>query len=153
MRHTTIPSTWPKALTPLMFCGFLLFVSSAWAEVSLPSVLSDHMVLQRDEPVSVWGKAEPGEAVTVSIGEQSATATADQAGRWRVDLLPMSAGGPFTMSVAGSNTLTLEDIYIGEVWLCSGGWYMRLMVKFSPDALDGSAQRLRQVIINNLEKT
>ncbi len=133
MRYTTNPSTCLKT-TPLLLIGvFFLFVSSTSAKVSLPSVLSDHMVLQRGEPVPVWGEAEPGETVTVSIGEQSATAAADQAGRWRVDLQPMPAGGPFSMTVAGSNTLTLEDIYIGEVWLCSGQSNMWWPVRLSAD--------------------
>ncbi len=120
-----------KTLPLLIAFVFLVFGSSAWAEVWLPSVLSDHMVLQRDEPVPVWGRAAPGETVTVSIDEQRTTTTADQAGRWRVDLSAMSAGGPFTMTVVGSNTLTLEDIYIGEVWLCSGQSNMQWTVSNS----------------------
>jgi sialate O-acetylesterase len=133
MRHITTQSSWSKTLPPLVFCGFLLFISTVWAEVSMPGVLSDHMVLQRDEPAPVWGKAQPGETVTVSIGEQSAAGIADDTGRWRVYLSPMPAGGPFTMTVAGSNTLTLEDIYIGEVWLCSGQSNMQWPVSRSAD--------------------
>ncbi len=133
MKYNTPQPTWPKTLPLLMICGLLLFDSPAWAEVTLPSVLSDHMVLQRDEPVPVWGKADPGETVTVSIGDASKTTTADQAGRWRVDLSAMPAGGPFTMTVTASNTLTLEDIYIGEVWLCSGQSNMQWTVSNSAD--------------------
>jgi sialate O-acetylesterase len=132
MKYTSHRVLLSKTMSLLAFM-FLVGVSPVLADVSLPSVLSDHMVLQRDKPIPVWGKADPGETVTVSIGEQHATTTADQAGRWRVDLNPMSAGGPVTMTVAGSNTLTLEDIYIGEVWLCTGQSNMQWTVNNSAD--------------------
>jgi sialate O-acetylesterase len=112
----------------------LLLTSHAHADVALPSIFSDHMVLQRGEAVPVWGFANAGEAVTVSIGEQSESATADDQGRWRVDLAPMEAGGPWTVTVKGMNTLTIEDVYVGEVWLCSGQSNMEWPVKNTTDA-------------------
>ncbi len=104
-------------------CGLLLWVSfsSARAEVSLPKILSDNMVLQRDTPVAVWGTASPAERVRVSFGGKQATVAADAAGAWRVHLGPFAASAePRDLQVVGTNTLTLHNILVGEVWLCSG---------------------------------
>ncbi len=90
------------------------------AEVRLPQVFGDSMVLQRDKPLPVWGWADPGEKVAIAIGDNRADATADAAGRWRVTLKPMPAGGPHSVSVRGKNTIDLKDVLVGEVWLCSG---------------------------------
>jgi len=91
------------------------------ADVKLPSVLNSHMVLQRDMPIPVWGWAEAGEKVTITIGASSAATTADADGKWKVSLPAMQADGKtHSMKVVGKNTLTLEDILIGEVWVGSG---------------------------------
>lgn len=94
------------------------------------------MVLQRDLPVPVWGFAEPGEQVTVSFDDHQVSAATDASGRWRVDLPAMTAGGPFTMTVAGANTLQFKDVYIGEVWLCSGQSNMEWSVANSLNAAE-----------------
>jgi len=91
------------------------------AEVKLPAIFADHMVLQRQMPIVVWGWAAPGEQLTVEFGVAKASATADASGSWKVEMPPMDAsaeGRPLT--VKGSNTLTVNDVLIGEVWLCSG---------------------------------
>ncbi len=90
------------------------------AEVRLPEIFASKMVLQRDRPVPVWGWAAPGEEVVVSIDGQSRSAVTDDDGRWNVELASLKAGGPFTMTVKAANTLTLEDVLVGDVWLCSG---------------------------------
>ena len=91
------------------------------ADVKLPSVLNSHMVLQRDMPIPVWGWADAGEKVTVSIDDASASATADADGEWKVSLPAMKAdGNAHAMTVSGKNTITLDDILIGEVWVGSG---------------------------------
>ncbi len=104
------------------------------ADVTLPSIFSDHMVLQREQPSRVWGWAEPGEAVSVQIGEQTQGAKADENGRWSVALTPLTAGGPFTLTVKGNNEIKLEDVLVGEVWLCSGQSNMQWSVRQSNDA-------------------
>ncbi len=110
-------------------------MAPARADVTLPSVLGDHMVLQRGQDVPVWGRAEPGETVTVTFADQRAAATADEQGRWRVTLAPMEASKtPRTMTIAGHNTLTLRDILVGEVWVCSGQSNMQWPVLRSNDA-------------------
>ena len=95
-------------------------LQSASAEVRLPRLLSDNMVLQRDRPIPIWGWAKPDEKVTVSLGNSSASTTAAANGQWSVKLPKLSAGGPYQLTVAGTNTLTLGNILIGEVWVCSG---------------------------------
>jgi len=90
------------------------------AEVKLPPVLSSHMVLQRGMKVPVWGTAAPGEKVTVKFRDQEKSTTADAQGKWKVSLDSLKEGGPDVMTVTGSNTLKLEDVLVGEVWLGSG---------------------------------
>ena len=109
------------------------------ADVKLPSVLNSHMVLQREMPIPVWGWADAGEKVTVSIGDTSAKATADVDGKWKVSLPAMKADGKtHTLTVAGNNTVTLDDILIGEVWVGSGQsnmeWQLRSTIG-APEAI------------------
>src|SRR5579884_1783636 len=97
-----------------------VFAACADAAVTLPALLTDHMVIQRGQPVHVWGKADPGEAVSVSFRETTRDATTDDLGRWSVYLPPGEAGGPFTMTVKGSNSIELTDVLVGDVWVASG---------------------------------
>lgn len=112
------------------------------AEVKLPSVFGSHMVLQRDQPLTVWGWADPGEVVTVAFRDQSVQATADAHGAWSVKLAPLSVGEPGTLTVRGTNTLTLEDVLVGEVWVCSGQSNMQWSVQaaLDPDLETAAAQ-------------
>lgn len=92
----------------------------ARADVKLPALFSDHAVLQRDMKVPVWGWAEPGEKVTVTVPKQHKSTTADADGKWRVTLDPLKVGKPFSLVVEGKNRVELKDVVAGEVWLCSG---------------------------------
>jgi sialate O-acetylesterase len=83
-------------------------------------LFSDHMVLQRGRSVPVFGTAEAGEQVTAEFRGQTRAVTAGKDGKWRVDLDPMDAGGPFTLSLRGKNTLSIQDVMVGDVWFCSG---------------------------------
>lgn len=99
------------------------------ANVTLPNILAGHMVLQQKQAVPIWGKADPGERVTVLFSGQEATTLADASGQWKVSLKPMKANAnPANMTITGNNTITLTDILIGEVWLCSGQSNMDLMM-------------------------
>lgn len=104
----------------ICFAAAIALAASCFAEVRLPSVLSDGMVLQRDLPLPIWGWADPGEQVAVSLAGQTHTTTAGDDGRWRVELQPLSAGEVGELVVAGANTITVSDVLAGEVWLCSG---------------------------------
>jgi sialate O-acetylesterase len=101
--------------------AFAISAGAARGEVNLPAVFSDHAVLQRGRPVPVWGTAEAGERVEVIFGPQRREVVADTQGAWRVmlDALPASAE-PAELVVQGTNTITLRDVLVGEVWLCSG---------------------------------
>jgi sialate O-acetylesterase len=92
----------------------------ARADVSLPAVFGDHMVLQEGRKIPFWGTADPGEEVTIAIGSAAVTITAGPDGRWRAALGPLTAREPFTITVRGRNTITLSDVVTGEVWLASG---------------------------------
>jgi len=92
----------------------------ALANVQPAALFSDHMVLQQGMRVPVWGTAAPGEAVTVTLNGQKQSATAGPDGRWQVRLTDLKSGGPYTMTIAGKNTVTVTDVLVGEVWLASG---------------------------------
>lgn len=97
-----------------------LFSLSAAADVTLPSLIADHMVVQRGLPVRVWGMAAPNENVEVTFRGESKSTAADPLGRWSLYLSPGEAGGPFQMVVRGSNTIELNDVLVGDVWVASG---------------------------------
>jgi sialate O-acetylesterase len=95
-------------------------VTAAHADVSLPLLFTDGMVLQQKRPVRIYGKAGGGEKVMVAIQGQAAVTVSDAKGDWQVWLKPLKAGGPFTLTVQGNNTVTVKDVLVGEVWVCSG---------------------------------
>jgi len=86
----------------------------------VPHVLASHMVVQRDLPVHFWGWATAGEEVTASFRGQSRTTVTNELGQWSVYLPPGSAGGPFEVAIKGSNTITLSDVLVGDVWIAGG---------------------------------
>jgi sialate O-acetylesterase len=93
---------------------------SVRADVTLPALLSDHMVVQRGLPVHVWGMAAPHEAVSIAFRGETKTGTADDDGRWSIYLSPGEAGGPFELNIKATNTIALHDIFVGDVWVASG---------------------------------
>ena len=112
----------------------MLSMTAVSAAVRCPALFSDHMVLQSGAPVPVWGWAGPGEQVRVSMGAQSLNTAADGEGRWRVSLAALPAGGPHTLTVSGENDIRIEDVLVGEVWLCSGQSNMEWRLQQSADA-------------------
>lgn len=117
-------------LSPLKLAllSVVLFGRLASADVKLPAVFSNNMVLQQGTRVAIWGWADPDEQVTITLGGQRGTARADRQGQWKTALGPFEAGGPFEMTVAGRNSITLHDILVGEVWVCSGQSNMEMSV-------------------------
>jgi len=109
--------------SPLALAAWCLLLSVVWvqAEIQLPPIFSDHMVLQRSREVPIWGTGAPGEEVTVSVAGKSVAAKTGEDGKWRVLLdLTEGAAGPFEMLVQGTNRLEVRDVVIGEVWVASG---------------------------------
>jgi sialate O-acetylesterase len=140
MPSSANPNLSAIVLRPLRLLVLLgvCFVGSvaARANVKMPAIFGDHMVLQRDTGVPVWGWADPGETVTVTAGADHATATAGKDGAWSVKLnqLPASTT-PIDVTVAGKNTLTFHDVLVGDVWLCSGQSNMEFGIRaFMPPA-------------------
>lgn len=110
-----------------------LNASVALADVKVPNVFSDHMVLQREQTNRVWGTADASEKVTVTIGDQKLETAADASGKWEVKLAPLPVGGPYELKIAGKNTVTITDVLVGEVWICSGQSNMQWSVNASYD--------------------
>lgn len=100
--------------------SFLLLCFNSFAEIRLPRLIRDSMVMQRDTRLKVWGWATAGEKVKITFNKKSFSTTTDASGKWKMELPAMKAGGPYTMKIDGSNHITLKEILIGDVWLCSG---------------------------------
>jgi len=116
---------------------FVLAATFAPAEVRLPHLFSDHAVVQREQPVRIWGWAAPAEKVQVKFHDQELTATADQDGAWEVWLRPEKAGGPYTLDVEGDQSaapVERVDILVGDVWLASGQSNMEMPLGGWPSA-------------------
>jgi sialate O-acetylesterase len=120
----------------------LLSARDAAADVTLPTLLADHMVVQRGLPVHVWGMAAVNEGVTVVFRGETKSTTADELGRWNVYLSSGEAGGPFQMTVKAANTILLNDILVGDVWVASGQSNMEFSMKSlaNPDVEIAAAQ-------------
>ena len=116
-----------------VFVAVMLVAIPGRGEVKLPAIISDHMVLQADAEVPLWGWANPGEEVTASLGGARASAKADASGRWQVKLPKLSAGGPHELTVSGKNLVTVKDVLVGEVWLGSGQSNMAMTVNRAQD--------------------
>lgn len=119
MNHKNIIRTF--ALLLCIFCT-LLFE----AKIKLPALVSDGMILQRNQKLNIWGKADPNEKVDVKFLSKNYKTTADQTGNWKIVLPEQKAGGPYTMTI---NEITLKDILIGDVWLASGQSNMELPMR------------------------
>ncbi len=128
-------------LVPVIMLMFAVLGKPALGEVALPAVFGDHMVLQRGVRIPIWGSGQPGAAVTVTLDTQRAVATVDRSGKWQVTLGPLPAGGPYTLTVqSGGQSLSVRDILLGEVWLCSGQSNMQFGLSSAKNAREAIAQ-------------
>nr|WP_315245712.1 sialate O-acetylesterase [uncultured Flavobacterium sp.] len=114
-----------KKYLAFLFVAFGLYAN---ANVTMPSLFNDGMVLQRSKPIAVWGWADSGEKIEILFNKQTAKIKADKSGKWLTYLKPEAAGGPFKMVIKGKNTITINDILVGEVWICSGQSNMEFTV-------------------------
>jgi len=105
---------------------FLFLYTTAYGQVRLPRIFSDGMVLQRETEVKIWGWAKCGEKISIKFIDSQYTTTADNKGDWHIMIPKLEAGGPYEMSVKASNSITINDIMIGDVWICSGQSNMEL---------------------------
>ena len=118
----------------LALCATACSPSTPATDLTLPVLFTDHMVLQRDTPIAVWGWASPTGIVSVTIDDRQATTQVDADSAWRLTLPPMPVGGPHTLTIAGADTLRLTDVLVGEVWVASGQSNMEWPVQASNDA-------------------
>jgi sialate O-acetylesterase len=121
-----------RAIT--LFAIALSLAAPARADVRLPAIISDHMLLQRDAPVRIFGFADPGESVTVAFRGQRVETKADAIGRWEAWLQPLTPAAPGDMTIAGLNTIVVSDVLVGDVWIGSGQSNMQWAVRQADNA-------------------
>jgi sialate O-acetylesterase len=127
----------------------LTAAASLLADVKPSALFSDHMVLQRGMAVPVWGTASPGERVTVTVGGEKQSATASADGKWMVRLKSLKPGGPQQMTIAGKNTITINDVLVGEVWLGSGQSNMQFTVSKKKASFAGLINEEQEIAAAN----
>ncbi len=112
----------------LVFICFIL-TDTVLANVRLPKLFSDNMILQREMQVPLWGWADPGEKVTAELGGHYAETVTGADGKWKLNIGPLDVGGPFELKISGKNIITINNVLVGEVWICSGQSNMAMEVK------------------------
>lgn len=130
----------------------LLFTVPAVAQVRLPQLVSDGMVLQRDAKISIWGWAAPAEKLTLKFNGKSYKTVTAANGKWATTLPALKAGGPYTMQIDASNHLTVKDILVGDVWFCAGQSNMvinmeRVKEKYPDDIAAANYPQIRNFFI------
>jgi sialate O-acetylesterase len=153
--ETRSDCTFPVGINPtarqrnsVLVVLLLAFVPAAVrADVMPAKIFGDHMVLQREMPVPIWGKAAPREKVTVHLLNQEKSAVTDAKGNWTVTLDPLEAGGPHKLTITGRNTVVFEDVLVGEVWICGGQsnmqWTMKGLDKTGKNVADANHPTIR----------
>jgi len=144
----------PRAITLVSF-ALALFSGPGWAELSVPHIFGNHMVIQRDKPVLVWGRAEAGATVEATLAGATTKAVAGADGAWRVALPALPAGGPHRMEVKdGTTTLAFDDVLVGDVWICSGQSNMQWPVSHARNSKEEIAAaglpRIRHFAVPNV---
>jgi sialate O-acetylesterase len=135
-----------------ILCFYFFIILAGHAQIKLPRLISDGMVLQREHEVKVWGWASVSESIELIFKEKKYTALADASGSWSIVLPPQSAGGPFEMTFKGKNEITIKNILFGDVWVCSGQSNMeltleRLKEKYSTVIASSENKNIRQFLV------
>ena len=147
-----------KSIAYLKISGLIIvlfsIINPVKGELTLSPLFSDHMVLQRNMPISIWGTAEAGLVISVTINNKTKTSLTNDQGKWKMRLGAMSAGGPFQIKIQGGDkSIFIEDVLVGEVWLCSGQSNMEFPLNRSADDEQESANfNLPQIRLFRLEK-
>ena len=149
--HNPIPH---RCTIKLSLCAFVMATAiSASADVRLPRIFTDNMIFQRDLPVRVWGWADPGEAVSVTLAGKNATTKAGENGQWALELPALKTGENLELAVKGKNSLTLKNVVIGDIWVCSGQSNMEMdlngCVGSAEDIKAADLPRIRRIKINH----
>jgi len=127
-------------------------VFPALADIRLPRLVSDGMVLQRDEELVIWGWADPGEPITVTLASETGKTVTGPDGKWSTVLPAMDAGGPYTLTIKGKNQVVINDVLLGDVWFCSGQSNMVHMldihdVTYAQDIVEADFPQIRQFLV------
>jgi sialate O-acetylesterase len=138
----------------ILFFAVLAIVSvSVKANVTLPGIFGNSMVIQQKQPVNIWGWANPKEKITIEFAGQKKSVITNADGNWKVQLLPVNAGGPYNLIVKGKNEIVFTDVMVGEVWLCSGQSNMEFVLWNSLNASEEINQSgnpmIRQIKVKN----
>ena len=151
LQGTAVRQTW---VTAWLACAAALLAATAQAADAplMASIFTDHVVLQRDRPIDVWGQAPAGEQVTVSLSGATRSAVSDANGRWSVALPSFRAGGPYRLTArTGSREQQVDDVRVGDVWLCSGQsnmeWAVRNTLNADWEAQHSANDSIRHVTI------
>ena len=123
----------------LLLSALFIFgmITIGFSQIELPKLVSDGMVLQRDATVKIWGWSSPKEDITIIFNDKRYSTKADAEGGWEVNLENLKQGGPFQMTLSGKNKIELKEIYVGDVWLCSGQSNMEItMSRAAPLYMD-----------------
>lgn len=134
-----------KGRLSTMWLAAALCATPCWGNVKLPRLVGDHMVLQRDSKISVWGWADPAEKLQISFHGTTVRVHADQEGRWMASIGPFKGGGPYEMTIAGKNRITLRDVLIGDVWIASGQSNMEFPLQADKDSFGGVINADREI--------
>ncbi len=139
----------------ITLCFSILLFGTPKAQIKLPQLLRDSMVLQRDMKINIWGWASRGEKVTVKFNDKTYKTKTAADGKWMLQLASMKAGGPYTMEISGKNKITLHDVLIGDVWFCSGQsnmvHQMKLhSVKYPDEIANANFPEIRQFWVPNV---
>ncbi len=118
--------------------------------ISLNPLFTDNMVLQQKQEISIWGKADPGGEVVITLNEQQKKGIVDEAGNWRVNLSPVPAGGPYELGISGEDTIRIENVLVGEVWVCSGQSNMEMAVDASWGKVNNSKEEVANANYPNI---
>ncbi len=116
----------------LSVCFYLIVSIGTQAQIKLPQIIRDSMILQRNAKINIWGWASVGEKVSIQFNSKTYRTTTNDSGKWILQLASMKAGGPYSMNISGKNKIVLHDILIGDVWLCAGQSNMEHQMKLHP---------------------
>jgi len=145
----------PRKLHLLLLAAAVLTAMPAAADVRLPGIFTDNMMLQRDLPVRVWGWAEAGEAVSVTLSGKTAATKADKKGQWAVELPAIKAGENLELTVKGKNSLTIKNVIMGDIWVCSGQSNMEMGLNgclgFQDDVKAADLPKIRRIKFNQVQ--
>ena len=146
-----------KIYSRLIIALLFLFIIAACQDATRPAqnillnpLFTENMVLQQKQDIPIWGTAQPGGEVIVTFNDQQKKAVVDKDGNWKVNLSPVLAGGPYELVISGSETQTIKNVLVGEVWICSGQSNMEMAVDLVGSKIDNSKEEVANAKYPNI---